>query len=111
MNRALGSLGLAMRSGRVVCGEENCEKLIKSGGAFLVLIDGAISAGSKKAVTDACAYRGVPYRILPEHALGAAIGRQGRMTAAVTDKAFALRLSELLGPADEIQTDISIDRN
>ena len=50
MNRALGSLGLAMRSGRVVCGEENCEKLIKSGGAFLVLIDGAISATVRSGV-------------------------------------------------------------
>ena len=46
MNRALGSLGLAMRSGRVQCGEAVCDRLIKTGEAKLILIDGGISAGS-----------------------------------------------------------------
>ena len=47
MNRALGSLGLAMKAGRVQSGEENCLKLVKAGAAFLLLIDAGASAASK----------------------------------------------------------------
>ena len=103
MNRALGSLGLAMRSGRVQCGEAVCDRLIKTGEAKLILIDGGISAGSRKAITDACRYYGVPWRAVPAGELGQAVGKPGRRTAAVTDETFAARLSAMLGPDDEIK--------
>lgn len=99
MNRALGTLGLAMRAGRVQSGEANCDKLIKSGGACLVLIDEGASLPSRKAVTDACAHYSVPYRLIPAGELGQAIGRPGRMVAAITDQALAARLDALLRDA------------
>ena len=99
MNRALGSLGLAMRSGRVQCGESVCDRLIKANAAHLILIDAGASQNTRKAVTDACAYYRVPYFLIPPDELGQAIGRSGRMVAAVTDKALAERLSALLRDA------------
>ena len=100
MKRALGSLGLAMKSGRVRCGEETCVKLVRAGAASLVLIDAAISDGSRKAVADACAFHQVPCRQIPSGELGRAIGKPGRMVAAITDKALAQRLDALLLDAD-----------
>ena len=97
MNRALGSLGLAMKAGRVQSGEENCLKLIRSGAACLVLIDAGASASSRKALSDACAYYKVPCRLIPENDLGQAIGRPGRMAAVITDQSLAARLSALIG--------------
>ena len=99
MNRALGSLGLAMKAGRVQSGEENCLKLVKAGAAFLLLIDAGASAASKKTATDACAHYNVPYRLIPAGDLGQAIGKSGRMVAAITDRAFAARLGALLEDA------------
>ena len=99
MNRALGSLGLAMRAGRVQSGEENCLKLVKAGASFLLLIDAGASAASKKTATDACAHYNVPYRLIPAGDLGQAIGKSGRMVAAITDRTFAERLAALLEDA------------
>ncbi|MBO4299007.1 MAG: ribosomal L7Ae/L30e/S12e/Gadd45 family protein [Clostridia bacterium] len=99
MNRALGSLGLTMKAGRVQSGEANCDKLIKAGGAYLILIDAGASPASRKAITDACAYYHVPYCLIEPGELGRAIGKPGRMAAAVTDKALAARLAALLGGA------------
>ena len=99
MNRALGSLGLAMKAGKVQSGADVCDKLIKAGAACLILIDAGASPASRKALTDACAFYQVPYRLVPPEELGRAIGRPGRMAAAVTDKTLATRLSALLDDA------------
>ena len=99
MNRALGSLGLAMRAGRVQSGADTCDRLIKAGAAYLILIDAGASAASQKAVTDACAHYNVSYRLVPAGELGRAIGKGGRMVAAITDRAFAARLDALLEDA------------
>ncbi len=99
MNRALGSLGLAMRAGRVQSGEAVCDRLIKAGEACLILIDAGASPASRKAVIDACAFYQVPYRLIAPDDLGRAIGRPGRMVAAITDRTLATRLSALLDDA------------
>ena len=99
MNRALGSLGLACKAGRVQSGQAICDKLIKAGSAHLILIDAGASENTRKAVTDACAYYNVSYRLIPAGELGQAIGQPGRMVAAITDKALAERLNVLLDGA------------
>ncbi|MBR0463802.1 MAG: ribosomal L7Ae/L30e/S12e/Gadd45 family protein [Clostridia bacterium] len=108
MNRALGTLGMAQRCGRVICGEEPCRTAVRSGKAHLVLVDEGASAGSRKALADTCAYYGVTLRLLPPQALGKALGRPGRMAAAVTDPSFADRLSRMLeqqSKPDTVETD------
>ena len=55
----------------------------------------AAAKNAVKAITDACAYRQVPLIRAPEYALGDAIGKPGRMAAAITDEKLARRVIEL----------------
>ena len=96
MNKALNMLGLCARAGRLVSGAQGVEIAVKAGKAYLVLIDGGASQETKKSIMDACAYRKVDAEIIEEQALGNAIGKPGRMVAAVTDESFANRIRQLL---------------
>lgn len=107
-------LGLAMRAGMVVLGEENVSRAIaasegkgssdgartkKSGKkpvcAALVLVDAGASANTKKKFADSCAYYGVEMRLTKADRLGHAVGRPGRMSAAVTPGALCEKLRHL----------------
>jgi ribosomal protein L7Ae-like RNA K-turn-binding protein len=95
MNKLHNFLGLCARAGALKTGEALCERLAKSGGALVVLVDGGASERSKKAMRDACDYGGVPLIELMPGALGQAVGKPGRMAAAVTEKNFADRLIQM----------------
>lgn len=95
MKRMLNMLGLCMRAGKIISGEKACVQAVRTGGACAVVLDGAAAKNAVKAVTDACAYHEVPLICAPEHALGAAIGKPGRMVAAITDPSMADRILEL----------------
>ena len=98
MNRpALNLLGLCMRAGRLVSGEQAVLNAIRSGKARLVVVDAGASQNTQKMFADSCEYYDVARIMAPEGALGAAIGRPGRMAAAVTDEGFARRIQELSG--------------
>lgn len=96
MNKALNILGLCARAGRLVSGTQSVETALKTGKAMLVLLDAGASELTKKSMGDACRFRNVPMAILEEQSLGQAIGRPGRMAAAVTDVPFADRIRQLL---------------
>lgn len=100
MKQACNMLGLCARAGRLVSGQQAVETALKAGKAKLVLVDAGASDGTKKALNDACRYRGVELIQMGEQALGNAIGRPGRMAAAVTDAPFAERIRQLLTQAD-----------
>jgi len=95
MNPLNNFLGLCARAGALKTGEAACEQLAKSGGAFLLLVDGGASDRSKKAMRDACDFGGIPLVELESGALGQAVGKPGRMAAAVTQKGFADKLIQL----------------
>ena len=80
--RALSFLGLCMRAGQVVSGQEACVAAIRGGECALALLD----AGEKLPILreeGGCASHQVPlYRISPG-ALGHAIGKPGRMVISV----------------------------
>ena len=81
--RALSFLGLCMRAGQVVSGQEACVAAIRGGECALALLDAGASENTLKRVEDACASHQVPlYRISPG-ALGHAIGKPGRMVISV----------------------------
>ncbi len=96
LRQALGLLGLCARASRLVSGEGTCELTLRKGDAKLVLIDSGASNNTKKKFLDACAFRNVPYRMLPEDELGKAIGKNSRMVAVITDISFSLKLIDLL---------------
>ena len=95
MNRMLNMLGLCMRAGKIISGEKACVQAIRMGGACAVVLDKAAAKNATKAVTDACAYHEGPLIFAPEDELGFAIGKPGRMVAAITDPSMAERIIQL----------------
>ena len=100
MTRLLSLLGLCARAGKLISGEKAVVAAVRGGNAHCVLLDAAASANATKSVTDACAYRRIPLIRTQENALGIAIGKPGRMAAAVTDPGFAQSLIRLSGQLD-----------
>ena len=95
MKRMLNMLGLCMRAGRIISGEKACVQAVRAGGACAVVLDRAAAKNAVKAVTDSCIFYEVPLIYAPENELGAAIGKPGRMVAAITDPSMADRILEL----------------
>lgn len=106
--RVLGMLGMAQRAGKVISGAEGVTSTLNSGKAELLLIsrdisrntlDKLLSAAEKgekvtgKAVT--C------FRFGTSDDLGQATGKAARAAVAVTDKAFAKGISDLLEGINE----------
>lgn len=91
----MGMLGLCVRAGKVVTGEKAVVQAIRSGACHVALLDGATAKNGEKAVTQACETHGVPLVRCAPGALGRAMGRPGRMAAAVTDTGMAARLIQL----------------
>ena len=95
MQKLLNMLGLCARAGRLTTGEKACVEKIRSGGAYVALLDGAAAKNAVKSMTDACVHRNVPLIRTPEDALGDAIGKPGRMACVVTDEGFAKSIIKL----------------
>ena len=95
MKRAMNMLGLCMRAGKLISGEKACVQAVRAGSACAVVLDRAAAKNAVKAVTDSCAHYEVPLIYAPEHELGDAIGKPGRMVAAITDPSMAGRILEL----------------
>ena len=94
MNRMLNMLGLCMRAGKIISGEKACVQAVRAGGVCAVVLDRASAKNTTKSVTDTCAYY-VPLVLAPENELGFAIGKPGRMVAAITDPSMADRILQL----------------
>ena len=96
MTPLYGLLGLASRAGQITLGADLTLREIKSGRAALALLDVGASEGTKKKISDACAYRHVPLHMLPEGEISGACGKEGRMAAAVKPGKLCQRMLELL---------------
>ena len=95
MNKLLSMIGLSARAGRLVSGVQAVEIALKKGEAKLAILDEDASAGTKKQMTDACSHKKTPLITVSACSLGDAIGKPGRMIAAVTDTSFADRIYQL----------------
>lgn len=95
MNKLLSMLGLAARAGRLVSGVQAVEIALKKGEGKLVILDGDASENTKKQMEDACLHKKTPLIMISACSLGDAIGKPGRMIAAVTDESFAGRILQL----------------
>ena len=90
-------LGLAMRAGQLTFGEDGVRKAIAGGSAKLVLLDAGASENTKKKISDSCRYYGVEVKETAADRLGFAVGKPGRMCAAVSKGTLGDRLFELAG--------------
>ena len=88
-------LGIAMRAGQLSFGEDVVRKAIASGSAALVLLDAGASDNTRKRMCDSCAYYGVPLLETQAGRLGGAVGKPGRMSAAVAGGPICDRLRQL----------------
>ena len=91
----LNMLGLCARARKLVTGEKAVVQAIRAGGCFAAVLDGGAAKSAEKAVSQACESHGVPLVRTAPLAMGSAIGKPGRMAAAVTDARMAARIVEL----------------
>ena len=98
--KALNLLGLCARARRLVTGEKAVVQAIRSGEAALAILDADTARNGEKAVRQACESHGARLLIAPPGELGRAVGKPGRMAAAVTDAGFARKIIQLCQPAE-----------
>ncbi|MBW5444531.1 50S ribosomal protein L7ae [Cohnella sp. CFH 77786] len=89
-NKALSRLGLAMRAGKLVSGEETVLKAVRAGEAKLVVLAKDASDNTGKKLADKCGSYNVPLVVgFTRFELGGAVGKPERVMFAVTDQGFA----------------------
>ncbi len=97
----MGFVGLCQRAGKLVSGDGKTEEAVRRNRAYLVLMSNDASENTVKKYGNMCKSRGVPIVTLTgRKELGAAIGKEYAVTAAVTDRGFAKRITELAERAD-----------
>lgn len=98
-NKVLSYLGLATKAGRVVSGEFCVEKSVRQHRAKLVLVSEDASKTSKKNFRNMCTYYKVPLHFFgSREELGAACGKEARVSAAIVDEGLADAVLRELGP-------------
>ncbi|WP_445323548.1 YlxQ family RNA-binding protein [Paenibacillus sp. FSL R7-0179] len=98
MSKTLSYLGLAMRAGKIVTGDEAVLKAVRSSEAKLVVLAGDASDNTQKKFRDKCGTYDIPLVIaFHRDELGASIGKDQRVVLAITDKGFAEMISRTLG--------------
>ncbi len=91
-----GQMGLCVRAGQAVFGEENCLKALRGGQAGLLIMDGDISRNSRDRYAEACGKAGVPGAVLPAGMMEEATGKPA-MAMAVRKGSFAEQMIRSLG--------------
>lgn len=79
--RLKGLMGLCVRAGQAVFGEEACRKAVAGGQCGLLLADGGISAKSLKRYEEICGYTETRMAMLPPGLLAEATGKPGAAMA------------------------------
>ena len=98
MNRSklFSYLGLSMRAGKLVTGDEGVMNSLRSGKAKLVILAEDASANTHKKYRDKCSYYGVPLIVAGTRSeLGASIGKAERVVLSVCDSGFARMMAQL----------------
>lgn len=89
-SKILSYLGLATKAGRVSSGEFSVERSVRQHRAKLVLIAEDASEASKKNFRNICTYYKVPLHVFgSREELGAACGKEMRVSAAIEDEGLA----------------------
>ena len=79
--RARGYMGLSVRAGKAVFGEEGCLKSVRGRTCACLLVDISASANTLDRYRSACAHAGIPLFLLPEDLIFQATGRPGKAMA------------------------------
>lgn len=97
VNRIYSFLGLAAKAGKLVSGDEACERTIKSAKVHLIIVSSDASANTKKKYSDKCENRGLNLRFFGEkEQIGRYIGKEIRSVVAILEVGFAKKLMEMI---------------
>ena len=88
-------LGIAMRAGALTLGTDGVLGAIAAKSAALVLVDESASENTKKKFRDSCAFYGAALYVTATDRLGFAVGKPGRMCAAVVKGPLGDKLAAL----------------
>lgn len=106
MNKAqpLSGLGLAMRAGKLVTGDELVLKSIRSREAKLVIVAGDASANTQKKFRDKCGTYNIPLIIgFDRETLGRSVGKPERVVLAITDPGFTEMIRKAILKTSEVE--------
>lgn len=93
--RLKGLMGLCVRAGQGIFGEENCLKALRNGQVALLLMDGEISDATAEKYQRACQRAEIPFRKTSAGFLQEATGKPG-MAMAVRAGRFAERMIQFI---------------
>ena len=95
IRRALSTVGLCKKAGRLICGASLCCEAMRQGKLFAVLYAAGAAENSVKRVCDKAKTYSVPAYALPvePETLGKCVGKPGALAAVgITDPGFAKAL-------------------
>ncbi|MDR0879317.1 MAG: ribosomal L7Ae/L30e/S12e/Gadd45 family protein [Clostridioides sp.] len=95
--KAVSLIGLAMRAGKVVSGDDTTLIELKKNKLKLVIIAEDASDNTKKLFKDKSSYRQIPYVIcMSKNEIGLMIGKSPRAVMGIKDRGFADKIKSLL---------------
>ena len=90
-------IGLAMRAGKVVSGDDTTLKELKKGRVYLVIVAEDASDNTKKLFKDKSTYRKVDQILFSTKVeLGLSIGKSPRAVLGIKDKSLSQKILELM---------------
>jgi ribosomal protein L7Ae-like RNA K-turn-binding protein len=87
-----GFLGLCRRAGQVILGQDACVDAVRRNTAAVVLLDESSSESSQKRFRNTCTSHHVPLISVPEDMIAQALGKDGRMAAAIRQGTMAQKI-------------------
>ena len=97
--RIKGLMGLCVRAGQAVFGEDGCRRAIVLGQCGILLADGGISGNSRKRYEELCGRTGTRMELLPPGLLEEATGKSGAAMA-VKQGSFSEQIRACLAAGD-----------
>lgn len=95
-NKILSLLGIILRSGNLVSGDDTTLSDLKKGKIKLIIIANDASENTKKLFKDKSEYRNVPYIIdFTKEELGKSIGKSSRAVIGIKNEQFATKIKEI----------------
>ncbi|MBC2576472.1 L7Ae/L30e/S12e/Gadd45 family ribosomal protein [Peptostreptococcus canis] len=90
-------LGLCMRSGNLVSGDDTTLRDVKKNKLSLVIIAEDASDNTKKLFKDKCSFRNIEYYFFgTKEKIGNSIGKSPRAVLGISDKNMAIQIVKLL---------------
>ena len=99
--RLLSMIALARKAGKLITGEEGCEKAIRHGVAHLVFIAADASTNTQKKFNNKATFYGAQVcDVFTKDEISRHTGLHNRATFVVTDESFSNKMIEIIEKSD-----------